>query len=66
MKKKIAVVEYLDFLNKLKEKFAYVSDWTQFYFICFNAGNNIVVYQFISENENEIRMFEHFCSLAIS
>ena len=50
------VIECLDFLNKLQEKFAYVSDWIPFYFDCFEAGNNIVFYQFLSENENEFRM----------
>ena len=55
-----------DFLNKLLEKFACVSDWTPFYFKCFNAGNNIVLYQFISKTESEVPIFEHFCSLAIS
>lgn len=51
--------------KKLQEKFAYVSGWTPFYFNCFSAGNNIVVYQFISKNKNEIRVFGYFCSLAI-
>ena len=31
---------------------------TLFYFNCFEAGNNIIVYQFLSENENEICMYE--------
>ena len=45
--KKINVVECLNFLNKLQKKFAYVSDWTSFYFNCFDAGNNIAaVYLF--------------------
>ena len=45
--KKINVVECLNFLNKLQKKFAYVSDWTSFYFNCFDAGTNIAaVYLF--------------------
>ena len=65
--KKINVVECLNFLNKLQKKFAYVSDWTSFYFNCFDAGNNIAaVYLFQSENEDQICMYEHFCNLAIS
>ena len=63
---KLDVVECLDFLNKSQEKFVYVSDWTSFYFNCFDANHNIVVYQFLSKNEDEIRMYEHFCRLAIS
>lgn len=63
--KNIDAVECLGFLKKLQEKFAYVSGWTPFYFNCFSAGNNIVVYQFISKNKNEIRVFGYFCSLAI-
>ena len=39
---KIGVVQRLDFLNKLQEKFAYISDWTTFSFNCFVSGNNII------------------------
>ena len=58
---KIDVVECLVFLNKLQGKFVYVSDWLPFYFNCFKAGNNIFVYQFVSETEHQILMYEHFC-----
>ena len=63
---KIDVIECLDFLSKLQEKFAVCKDWSPFYFHCFETGNKISVYQFESENLEEIRMYENFCSLAIS
>ena len=63
---KIDVIECLDFLSKLQEKFAVGEDWSPFYFHCFETGNRISVYQFESENLEETRMYENFCSLAIS
>ena len=43
------------FLTNCKKNLP-VSDWTPFYFNSFNTRNNILVYQFISENENEIHV----------
>ena len=63
---KIDVIEFLDFLSKLHEKFTVAKDWSPFYCHCFETGNKISVYQFESENLEEIRMYENFCSLAIS
>ena len=64
----IDVFTCLDFLNKLQETngFSSSTNWSPFFSSYFDAGNNICVYQFVSENENTKRMFEQFCSLAIS
>ena len=64
----IDVFTCLDFLNKLQEKngFSSSTNWSPFFSSYFDVGNNICVYQFVSENENVKRMFEQFCSLAIS
>ena len=64
--KKLDVIECLDFLNKLQEKYAYCSQWTPLNFSQFPTPHNIIVYQFLSENEEEVRIYEHFCRLAIS
>ena len=63
---KLDVIECLDFFNKLQEKYAYCSQWTPLNFSQFPTPHNIVVYHFLSENEEEVRMYEHFCRLAIS
>ena len=63
---KLDVIECLDFLNKVQEKYGYCSEWTHFYFCYFSTLHNIAVYQFLSENEDEVRMYENFCRLAIS
>ena len=63
---KIDVIECLDFLVKLQEKFAVGKDWSPFYFHFLETGNKISVYQFESENLEEIRMYENFCFLAVS
>ena len=63
---KIEVIECHDFLSKLQEKYAVDEDLSPFYFHCFKTGNKVSVYQFESENLEEIRMYKDFCSLAIS
>ena len=63
---KIDVIECLDILSKLQEKYAVDKDWSPFYFHCFETGNKIPVYQFESDNLEEIRMYKNFCSLAVS
>ena len=67
-REKTDVFTCLDFLNKLQEKygFSFYTNWSSFCFSYFDVGNNICVYQFDSENEYGERMFEQFCSLAIS
>ena len=65
-KEKPNVVECLDFLNKLQEKYYCCLQLKPFYFSHSPLHHNIVVYQFLSENEEEVRMYEHFCLLAIS
>ena len=63
---KIDVIECLDTLSKLQEKYAVDKNWSPFYFHCFETGNKIPVYQFESDNLEEIRMYKNFCSLAVS
>ena len=67
-REKIDVFMCLDFLNKLQENcgFSCSTNWSPFFFSYFEAGNNICVYQVVSENEDEKRMFEQICSLVIS
>ena len=66
-REKINVLTCLDFLNKLQEKYGFSSstNWSPFFFSYFGTGNNIFVYQFVRENEDEKSMFEQICSLAI-
>ena len=64
--KKIDITACLDFLSKLQEKYEVGRDWSPFYFHCFESRNNICVYEFESTNLEEIRIYENFCSLAIS
>ena len=45
---------------------AIVRSGVVFYFSYFPTQLNIVVYQFLSENEDEVRMHENFCHLAVS
>ena len=63
---KLDIIECLDFLNKLQEKYDYCLQWTLFYFSYFPMHHNIVVYQFLSKNEDEVQMYENFCRLAVS
>ena len=53
-------------LSKLQGKYAVGKDWSPFYFRCFETGNKISVYQFESENLEEIRMYDNFCFIAVS
>ena len=66
-REKTDVSACLDFLKKLQKKYGFSSstNWSTFFFSYFDDGNNICVYQFVSEGEIEKRMFEQFCSLAI-
>ena len=58
---KLDIIECLDSLNKLQEKYGYCS-----HFSCYSTHHNIVVYQFFSENEDEVGMYENFYRLTIS
>ena len=53
-KEKANVVECLDFLNKLQEKYYCCLQLKPFYFSHSPLHHNIVVYQFLSENEEEV------------
>ena len=64
--KKLDMIACFDFLPKLQEKYGVGRDWSPFYFHSFESGNKICVYQFESENLEEIRMYENFCSLEFS
>ena len=60
-------VEVLDFLNQLQQKYAYHSNWSRFYFSCYQLQDqNITIFKFLAQNEEDIRMFQHFYDLAIS
>ena len=57
----------LDFLNKLQEKYACHRSWNPFYFSSYSLKyKNITIFDFLSQNEKELRMYQHFCDLAIS
>ena len=59
--------EILNFLNQLQQNYTYHSNWSHFNFNCFNLPDqNITIFEFLAQNEEEIRMFQHFCDLAIS
>ena len=64
-KQKVDVVTCLDFLNGLQEKFVNQNSWYPFCFNYFSDNNDIRVYRFC-KNEDEKRLYEHFCNLAIS
>ena len=55
----------MDFLSHLQEKLAYHNSWTPFCFTYFDNNNGIRVYKFICKNEDEKRMYDQFCCLAI-
>ena len=60
-------VGILDFLNQLQQNYACHWNWSGFYFNCFNLPDqNITIFDFLAQNEEEIRVFQHFCDLAIS
>ena len=59
--------EILDFLNKLQQKYACHRGWSPFYFSSYSLKyQNITIFDFLSQNEEELRMYQHFCDLAIS
>ena len=60
-------VEILDVLNKLQEKYACHSGWNPFYFRSYSLQyQSITIFYFLSQNEEELRLYQHFCDLAIS
>ena len=59
--------DILNFLNQLQQNYAYHSNWSRFYFNYFNLPDqNITIFEFLAQNKKEIRMFQHFCDLAIT
>lgn len=52
-------VEVLDFLNQLQKNYGYDSHWDRFHFSCFR-DQNITIFEFLVQNEEEIRMFQDF------
>ena len=65
--KDIDPVDILNLLNQLQQNYGYHSNWGCFYFNCFNLSDqNITIFEFLVQNKEEIRMFQHFCDLAIS
>ena len=59
--------EILDFLNKLEEKCGCHSGWSRFHFSSYSLKyQNIAIFDFLSQNEEELWMYQHFCDLAIS
>ena len=59
-------VEVLDFLNKLQEKYPYHSGWSPFYFSSYSLKCQNIIFDFSSQNGEELRMYQHFCNLVIS
>ena len=60
-------VEILDFLNKLQEKYSYDSHWSRFRFSNYPIKyQNIMIFEFLFQNEKEIWMYQRFCDLTVS
>ena len=60
-------VDILNFLNQLQQNYGYHSNCRRFYFNCFNLPDqNITIFEFLAQKEEEIGIFQHFCDLAIS
>ena len=55
----------LYFLSKDQESFGYYKDWSKFHFSYFVASHNVIVFQFLSTNDNKVRIYNNFCALAI-
>ena len=63
----IDLVEVLDFLNQLQQKYPYHSNWSRFYFSCYRLQDqNITIFEFLAQKEEKIRMFQHLYDLEIS
>ena len=63
----VEIYQILDFLNKLQEKYSYDSHWSRFRFSNYPLKyQNIMTFEFLSQNEEEIRMYQLFCDLTIS
>ena len=63
----VEIHQILDFLNKLQEKYSYDSHWSHFHFSNYPLKyQNIMISEFLSQNEEEIRMYQCFCDLTIS
>ena len=64
--KKADPLKCLEFPNELQEKFAHNIDWSPFYFQCHPPLLNIVIYEFLSRNKEEMNMYQQFCRLVIT
>ena len=63
----INLVEILDFSNKLQEECAHHSDWNPFYFSSYSPKyQSITIFDFLSQNEEELWIYQHLRNLAIS
>ena len=48
-------VKILNFLNQLQQNYSYHSNWSRFYFNCFNlTDQNITIFEFLAQNEELI------------
>ena len=60
-------VKILDFLNKLQEKYACNSGWNPFHISSSSLKyQSVTIFDFLSQTEEELRIYQHFCDLAIS
>ena len=51
-------VDILVFLNQIPQNYAYHSNWSRFYFKCFNLPDqNITKFEYLPQNEEGIQMF---------
>ena len=60
------MLETLETLNDLQERFAYYKHWSPFFLKTLDTGNGICLFEFTSQDENDKWMYEHFCNFAIS
>ena len=58
--------EMLDFLNKLQDKYACHSGRSPFYSSSYSLKYQNIIFDFLSQNEEELQMYQHFCDLSIS
>ena len=64
-KKNVDPTKCLEFLSELQEKFAHNIDWSPFYFQCYPSSLNIVVDELLSQNKEEMNMYQQFGRLAL-
>ena len=48
-------VDILNFLNQLQQNYGYHSNWSRFYFNCFNISDqNITIFEFLGQKKENI------------